>query len=116
MLMLKQFVYRYVVAAIAEMRRLSRLLSGSRRSCDSRHMYLVVNQAIGCKRKRRQLDSCRKTPRISDVVRLSYLFPRTFAKPVYEMSSCVVSVQPEIISQIDDPAVRAYLMRVHELT
>ena len=115
MLVRKQFVYRNVIASVTEMRRLSRLLSGSRRSRDGGDMNLVIDEPCCCKRKRRQLYSGGKTSRIRYVVSLAYLLLCTFAKTICKMPSGIISLKSEIIAEIDYPAFRRYVVAVNKL-
>ena len=44
------------------------------------------------------------------------LFACTFAKTIYKLPSCIVTIKSEIVSKVDDPALRLDFMCIHELT
>ena len=113
--MRKQLINRNIVAAIAEMGRLTRLLTRSGRTCNRCHMYLIIDQPRSSQLKSRKLDSCRKTSRIRDIMSLSDILACTLAKTIDELPSGIIAVQPEIVAKIDDPALRLDVMRIHEL-
>ena len=116
MLVGKQFIYGNIVVAIAEVSSLSRFLSCASRSGDCSYMNLVLYQSCICQRKCRKLDGSREASRVCYIMSLAYVFACALAQTIYEFPSCIISVQPEIVSQVDYPALRLDVVRVHELT
>ena len=94
---------------------LSRLLACSCRSCDCSHMDLVIDKSCRCQWKCCQLDGSRKTSRVSHVVSFTDILTCTFAKSIYKIASCIVSVKTEIVSKVNDAARRLDLVCVHKL-
>ena len=95
---------------------LARLFTSSCRTSQRCRMDLILDQACCSKWQSCQLDNCSKTSRIRHVMRLSNLLTRTLAQAVNEISAGIIAVQAEIISKIDDPALRLDLMSVDKLT
>ena len=115
MLMREQFVYGYVVASVAEMSGFARLLSCSSGAGDRSDVNLIIDETCGSQRQRCQLDRRSKTAGIRHVVSHADFLPRAFAQAIHEMPSGIISVEPEVIAQIYDPAIRTDLMTVHKL-
>ena len=79
-------------------------------------MHFIPYQTFGRERKQGELDGRCKTSRIGDVVCLDNLVPGAFAQPVDEMPACMVSIQPEVVAEIDYPAVGADIVGIDELS
>ena len=89
---------------------LARLLSRSCGTCQRCHMNLILDQTSCGKWQCCQLNSCCKTTWISYIMRIGNLLTSALAKTIYKMSSCIISVKTEIISKVNDSALRFNVM------
>ena len=115
MLMREQFVYGYVVAPVTEMCSLARLLASSCRSGNGCDVDFVFDESCRGQRQHCKLDRRSEAAGVCHIVSLADFLAGTFAQSIYELPSGIVSVEPEVITQVYDPAVRTDLMAVHKL-
>lgn len=78
-------------------------------------MDFVLNQPGLCQGEGGKLYGGCKASRIGYVVSLAYFVLCTLAQSVYEIPAGIFAVQPEIVAEVNYPAVTAYVMVVNEL-
>ena len=115
MLMREQFVYGYVVAPVTEMCSLARLLASSCRPGNGCDVDFVFDESCRGQRQHCKLDRRSEAAWVCHIVSLADFLAGAFAQAIYELPSGIVSVEPEVITQVYDPAVRTDLMAVHKL-